>query len=260
MRKGKLSVSVLNHCREIIYALVVFIISSCTHMGSDDCDVYLLFACLNSNAEDIDVSDSTQFYMLELNLSENETLFPQSRIRINSVAAEVNQTILPGSFIRIQNTSIGSSTDSIVVNIESELKYVIVDYGGKWIHEGDDGEEVMLLSYLGLSYFDLDMNLNYGNTVFVEDPGGFEFYFQFGLMFDLTSSLDTGITIAFFTSDAESVLGSHELELFARYELSDRVDIIGGVRDFKYKFKGGELNSDIDISFMGPFLGVGIGF
>lgn len=240
--------------RLVMYVFALIATTSCSHFGGEDCDVYLLFACLNSNAEDIQASDSTQFNMIELS---PETVYKEQShalLRINSVDANFSQTV--GGFIRIQNTSIGPAT----VSGDAKLKYATLGFGGLKTPEGGDSEKMALLYYGGLFYLDMDLTIHHGINAYKNHYSDLGFYFQFGAIFNIYPSLSTGITLGLITNETDGLFGSQEIELIVRYKLLDNIWLAGGLRTFNHKLKGSQLNSDIDIGLSGPFFGLRINY
>jgi len=199
----------------------------------------------------IQVDDSTRFTQLAGSFPLNEETSTRLRFRWSEVSGEDDQRLDTGELIRLGNTDILGPT---VVDLDLDLTYYSLAIGS----EGEMQDGFKLVSYMGISQTNFDFTLTESGNRLDRSDKTTELYLQIGFSSEITKSLNLGFTGAF--SIGRDISGISEIDLTLDYELMDSLVLSGGYRWFKYEYASGDQDSNLEVEFTGPFIGLYLPF
>ena len=199
----------------------------------------------------IDIDDSTRFTQLagSVPLSDDSPL--RLRMRWAEVSGEDDQRLDSGQTIRLDDTVISGPA---LVGIDLDLTYYSIAVGGEL--ELQDG--LNLISYYGISQTEFDFTLTESGNQLSRNDDTTELYFQIGISAGVGNGLDLGLAGAF--SLGRDFSGISEIDLTLDYELLSSLVLSGGYRWFKYNYSTAGADSDLEVDFTGPFIGLYLPF
>ncbi len=203
----------------------------------------------------IDIDDSVSFRNIEASFPLSDGNPGRIRIRGSDVNGELNQFVDSSERIQIDDTIIFGPTD---VGGEINLTYFSIAYSWDKI----DGElypgAVRTSFYIGLARTYFDLIVENAGTAFQTDDDTTELYLQYGLYNAVSNSLEIGLTWAL--SIGRDLSGINEIDLKLDYEFFKQLKITGGYRWFDYAYGLKEGESNIEVDFRGPFIGLNMPF
>ncbi len=216
--------------------------------------ILLLLACLGnacSSIVNIQVDDRTTFNDFEASMPLPNADDMRLRLRGSRIDGRFSQTIDSGDRINIEGTSISGPAE---IDGEYEVTYWSLALG--FDNSGIDlvpGQPAGA-GYIGLGQTSFDLSLDDSGRVLSVDEDEIEIYFQYRFVQALTDSFTFGFAgAAGLTTDFD---GSREYELILEYELTRQLILTGGYRWFDYFYFSDESDSDIELDFHGPVLGL----
>lgn len=209
----------------------------------------LVAAC--SSTVDINVDDSTRFSQFAGSIPLGGKSSNRLRLRWAEVDGESDQRLNDGQFIRTGDTVIAGPT---VVEVEADLTYYSVAIGS----EVETGNNLKSIIYYGISQTEFEYTLAESGTRVSRNSDTTEFYFQLAVAGEIAESLELGLSGAF--SIGREFSGISEIDLTLDYELMSSLVLSGGYRWFDYRYSTAGTDSDLEVDFNGPFIGLYLPF
>jgi len=210
-----------------------------------------VFATGCTNTISINVDDSTDFIQLAGSVPLGEESATRLRFRWAEASGENDQWLDTGEHIRLGSTDIAGPT---LVDIDLDLAYYSVAVGG----EAELEDRLKLLAYFGISQTDFDFTLTESGNRTERGDKTTELYIQAGFSRGVAESLDIGLTGAF--SLGRDFSGISEIDLTLDYQLLHSLVLSGGYRWFKYEYAIADGDSNLEVDFDGPFIGLYLPF
>lgn len=204
-----------------------------------------------TNTISINVDDSTDFKQLAGSIPLGEDSATRLRLRWAEASGEDDQWLDTGEHIRLGSTDISGPT---LVDIDLDLAYYSLAIGG----EAEVDDRLKLITYLGISQTDFDFTLTGSGIRTDHSDRTTELYIQAGFARGVSESLDVGLTAAF--SLGRDFSGMREIDLTLDYELLHGLVLSGGYRWFKYEYTIVDGDSNLEVDFRGPFIGLYLPF
>ena len=199
----------------------------------------------------IDVEDNS------VNFGNIEASFPlqdgntRIRLRGTAVSGDFKQSISSGTRIIIDGNTISGPAE---VSGDIDLDYYSVVIG--W-----DRNDASLLPgttrssyYLGLAQTRFDLNLDASSGSFSTSDHTSKLYAQWGFHHSITESIEIGFTWA--ASLGREFSGINEIDLRLDYQLAEELKLSGGYRWLDYEYGLEEDESNIEVDFRGPVVGI----
>lgn len=209
----------------------------------------LLCGCVSTVT--IDVDETSSFSQLEASIPISADKRTRLRLRGARVDGEDSQTLEFDERITAGSSSIFGPAE---VDVELDLSYYSIAIG----NESDPGDSLKSSMYLGISQTRFDLTISGDNNRLRSSDDTTEAYLQFGLAAAVTGSLDLGFSAAF--SLGRNLSGVSEFDLKLDYRLAENLVLTGGYRWFEYQYGLGDDDSNLEVNFRGPFLGVYLPF
>lgn len=216
-------------------------------------------AC-SSNVVDIDAKDNVSFTTFEASFPVSEQHNGRINIRSSQANGNYAQTVPNGKLLIINDKQINGPTE---VQGTTDLVYYSVSYGGDilfgdLLHDDQmSPKELYGIWSIGLAQTDMDFSLVHGGTRYSISDKTIGLYGQVGLLYPISQSFSSAITLAFAIGKDLNSLSEYELRF--SYQLARHLGIIGGVRRLEYLYFAGD-ESDINVVFTGPFIGAKFSF
>lgn len=221
----------------------------------------MITAC-STKVVNIDAKDEVTFSTFETSFHPLEHSRNRIKIRASQASGDYEQTIFNNEAIRIEGTEISGPTQ---IQGTADLTYYSISFGRDILlnrrssKNGRSPAKFYLTWDAGLALLDMDLTLENGGSRYSANDNTMEPYGQVGLLFSITPSLDSAITLSGSTDSifSDESTAITELDLKLNYRFVKHVGIMGGYRWVNYHHYGG-YNSDIDIEFNGPFVGINV--
>jgi hypothetical protein len=202
---------------------------------------------------DIEAEDSVSFPNLDLSFPAGDDPVNRVRIRASRASGEFGQTLDLGEWIRVEDGSIAGPAE---VDGELDLDYYSIAIGRDGRFERSEG--VRSSWYIGVAQTSFDLSLTNGRRQFNIRDDTTEFYTQFGLYAEVYESLDFGMAWAF--SLGSEFSGISEIDLLLEYRLHEHAMLSAGYRWLSYEYGNSDYDSDLEVDFRGPILGLHLPF
>ena len=209
----------------------------------------LLCGCVSTVT--IDVDDRSSFSQLEASIPLGSDKRTRLRLRGARVDGEDSQSLDFDERIKAGNTSISGPAE---VGVELDLSYYSIAIGS----EGNPGDSFGSSTYFGISQTRFDLTVSGENNRLRSSDDTTEAYLQLGLAAAVGESLDLGFSAAF--SLGRNLSGISEFDLKLDYRLTQNLALTGGYRWLEYQYGLGDDDSNLEVNFHGPFLGVYLPF
>jgi hypothetical protein len=214
----------------------------------------LVFVGLTSgcvNLVNIDARDNVEFGNFEASVPLGDD--PTKRLRVRGSTANGNfvQTLDPDERIQVDETRIGGPAD---VDGEVDLAYYSIAFGSDRDPAGVLAGQTWQTYYLGVAQTEFDLRLENDRQVFVKSDGSTELYLQYGLRYAVSEDLLFGFDWAF--SFGREFSGISEIDLLLDYRLVRQVYLSGGYRWFNYVYADEDEDSNLEVDFRGPSIGL----
>jgi hypothetical protein len=216
----------------------------------------VLFSTLGSacvSTVSVDVEDSVEFPNLEVSIPVGGDAAQRVRVRASRAQGEFRQSLDSDERIFIDNTQISGEAE---VEGELELEYYSVAIGRDGRLENSGGLRTSL--YLGIAQTRFDLSLAEGQRKLETSDDTVELYMQVGFFAEIAKSLDFGLTWA--ASVGRDFSGINEIDLLLEYRLTENLILSGGYRWFTYEYGLADDDSNIEVDFRGPVLGLNLPF
>jgi hypothetical protein len=203
----------------------------------------------------IDAEDTTGFSDLSASMPLAGDAGTRLRFKATRVDGSFDQRLDAGEHIHLENFTFDGPD---LVDGELELTYYSIAIGGgrNYGYSGSEGPRTE--TYLGISQTSFDLEMESGNRRLQADEDTIEFYAQWLAIAPINDSLDFGFSWAL--SLGRDFSGISEIELMLEYDAAEHLSITGGYRWFEYNYDSDESDSNIQVDFRGPFIGIRIPF
>lgn len=201
----------------------------------------------------IDAEDEVNFPNIDLSFPVGDNAANRVRIRASRAQGEFDQSIDGSERIRVGGADIFGSAE---VDGELDLEYYSVAIGRDDRFETSEGLRSSM--YLGISQTRFDLSVSSGPRRLSTHDDTTEFYFQYGFYAEVAKSLDLGLTWA--ASLGREFSGINEIDLLLEYQLGEHLRLSGGYRWFTYEYGLGDDDSNLEVDFRGPVLGLHLPF
>ena len=200
----------------------------------------------------IDAEDTTRFSNLSASVPINGDENTRLRFRATRVDGSFDQDLEFGERIRLEDSAINGPA---LVDGELDLAYYSVAIGGgrNFGREGFRTE-----TYFGISQTRFDLELESADRRLQAEDDTVEFYMQWAAIAPINESLDFGFSWAL--SVGREFSGISEIDLFLEYGLAEHLAVTGGYRWFEYQYDSDDYDSNLEVDFRGPFLGIRVPF
>lgn len=204
-----------------------------------------------SSTVDIAIDDRVTFGDLQTSIAYSDD--GRKRIRLGAMQAsgKSTQSLQASERIRLDEDVIVGPAE---VGGEVDITRVSIAAGSDDYRFSASNSDARTTWYWGLSYTEYDLRLDIPGQRFSDSGNGLALYLQLGSVHPVNESLRLGLTGALHVHDILS-LGS-EFEIRLEYELHEHARINGGLRRFFYEFDNDGAESDIEVEFTGPFIGL----
>ena len=201
----------------------------------------------------IDAEDEVSFQNLEVSLPAGESSDMRLRLRASRAQGDFSQSLDVGETIRVDDTAIHGSVE---VDGELDLDYYSIAIGrdGRFAESGGPWTSM----YLGISQTDFDLAISSDRQQAASRDDTIELYLQLGVHARLLNSLDVGLTWA--SSFGREFSGISEIDLLLEYRLGRNLRLSGGYRWLTYEYGLGDDDSNLEVDFRGPVLGLHVPF
>lgn len=173
------------------------------------------------------------------------------RFRATRASGDFKQSLDAGERIQIGNSRIDGTAE---VDGELDLAYYSLAFGWDRFGDGLTPGTLRQSFYLGVAGTGYDLELTHAGERFRLDDYNAEFYLQYGLSHAFTESLEAGLSWA--VSVGPEYSGISEIDIGLDYTLYRQWRISGGYRWLEYSYSRLDGDSDIEIDFHGPYLGI----
>jgi len=208
----------------------------------------LINACVGPVA--IDASDSVEFNDFSVSIPVNDDS-ARLRARATRTNGSFDQHLEAGERIGIDNSSIVGPAE---VGGDLELDYYSLALGFETTDNTSAPTPLRVGYYLGIAQTEFDLALQSGGNDFAARDGTTELYVQLLLAAPVAKNLDLGFSWAF--SLGRDLSGISEFDLGVEYRLLRNLTLAAGYRWFHYQYGLGEDESNLEVDFHGPHLGV----
>ena len=218
----------------------------------------LLAFCATSactSVVDIEIDDNVSFSNLETSFPLTQEDNPRIRFRGARVSGDLDQSLDLDDRIGIGGDFVKGPAE---VSGDIELNYFSVAIGGGDIYLEPSLGPFRISLYLGLAFTDFDLRVQNASREFNKSDQSTEAYLQYGLYHTLNESVDVGFTWA--ASVGRHLSGISEIDLKLDYEFYKQMRVSGGYRWFNYTYNNEVDDSDIQVEFDGPFIGLNLPF
>lgn len=201
----------------------------------------------------IDAEDEVSFQNLEISIPAGESSDTRLRLRASRARGDFSQSLDFDETIRVDDTSIRGPAE---VDGELDLDYYSVAIGrdGRFVESGGPWTSM----YLGISQTDFDLTVSSGQQQARTRDDTIELYLQLGVHARLAKSLGVGLTWA--SSFGREFSGISEIDLLLEYQLGRNLRLNGGYRWLTYEYGLGDDESNLEVDFRGPVLGLHVPF
>jgi len=209
----------------------------------------LASACVNT--VNIDAEDKTRFSSLAASLPIQGQDNLRLRVKATRVDGSFDQRLDVDKLIRIDNSSFTGPDE---VSGELDLTYYSVALGGA----NRATNQFRTETYIGIAQTRFDLNLDNGSSQLRLDDNTVELYLQYAIYAPISESLDFGFSWA--VSLGRESSGISEIDLLLEFDAAEHLQITGGYRWFDYQYGTDAEDSNLEVDFEGPFLGIRIPF
>lgn len=204
---------------------------------------------------DIDARDEVNFAQLEgsIPLSEDGSL--RLRVRGASADGDFDQTLDSDERVVFDGTRISGAAE---LDGEIDIDYYSVAVGkdrkyldtvvGTWLSS----------FYVGVEQTDFDLTLEGRGNRISESDSSTAIYFQYLLDYVVRDDLEIGLGAAV-SIDGDDAFSS-EFDLRLEYAVYRQFRLVGGYRWYDFRFEPDESDSELEVEFRGPFLGLNLAF
>lgn len=203
----------------------------------------------------IDAEDTTRFSDFSASLPVNGDLNNRLRFKATRVDGSFDQRLDPDERIRLEDSTFNGPD---LVDGDLELTYYSVAIGGGRNYPNTGRGGLRTETYLGISQTSFDLEMQSGNRRLQADDDTVEFYMQWAAIAAINETLDFGFSWAL--SVGREFSGISEIDLMLEYDVTEHLSITGGYRWFRYEFDSDLDDSNIEVDFRGPFLGIQVPF
>jgi hypothetical protein len=203
---------------------------------------------------DIDAEDETRFSSLAASIPLQSDDDTRLRFQATRVDGSFDQRLDADERIHLDDSTIYGPQ---VVDGDLDLAYYSIAIGGGK-HYGSGTGGLRTETYLGISQTRFDLELaSTGQRLQAEDDT-IEFYVQWAAIAPINDSLDFGFSWAL--SLGEKFSGISEIDLLLSFDVAEHLTVTGGYRWFEYEYEEDDGDSNLEVDFRGPFLGITVPF
>lgn len=212
-------------------------------------------AC-TSNVVDIDAKDNVSFGTFEASFPLSEQQNEQIKIRASKASGNYAQTTPSGKLVIINGSQINGPAE---VQGTTDLAYYSVSYGKDilfkdfFYDENNSPRDLYGIWGIGIAQTDLDFTLLHGGNRYRVSDKTTQLFGQVGLRYPITKSFSGSVTLGL--GIGKNFNSISEYDLLFNYQLARKMGIIGGFRRVEYNYFV-KNESDINVTFTGPFVGV----
>ena len=210
-------------------------------------------ACVN--VVSIDAEDSVKFANIEVSMPIAAADAMRIRFRGAGTNGEFSQNLDPDKRIEVDGNRIGGPAG---VEGEIDLNYYSIAVGRDRHRLGTSSGALHSSYYFGLAQTNFALTLEGRGERFRTSDDTVELYLQYGIYHALSDSLDIGFSWAI--SLGRELSGISEIDLKMEYELYRQLRINGGYRWFNYSYSRGDYESNLEVDFRGPSIGLNLPF
>lgn len=204
-----------------------------------------------ANVVSIDADDSVSFSNFEASMPPGADSATRLRLRGSKVDGAFAQSLDSDERIRTGDANIEGPTS---VEGDLELAYYSLAIGWDSSSPGLTADDLRQRFYLGLARTDFDLVLADAAERFRGRDHTTELYLQYGLRHAVSDSFALGLDWA--VSLGREFSGIREIDLALDFRLLRQVHLAGGYRWLDYVYAEEESESDIEVDFRGPFIGL----
>lgn len=216
----------------------------------------VLALCACSSTVDIAFDDDVSFGDLQTSIPYSDDGRKRIRLSAMQTSGESKQSLAAFERIRLDDDEIVGPAE---VGGEVDITRVTIAAGSDDYAFSASASDARTTWYWGLSYTEFDLALDHAGRRFRQSDNSLALYLQLGSVHPINESLRLGLSGALHIYDVILSLGS-EFEVRLEYLLHEHARISGGLRLFFYEFDNDGTESDIEIDFTGPFIGLDIPF
>lgn len=213
----------------------------------------LVNACVST--VNIDAEDETRFSSLAASLPIRGEDQLRLRFKATRVDGGFDQRLDGDERIRLDGSSLSGPSE---VDGSIDLAYYSIAIGGGRNAGRNSAAGFRTETYFGIAQtrFDLELENDTGRLELNDDT--VELYLQYAAFAAISESVDFGFSWAF--SLGRDFSGISEIDLLLEIEATEHLLITGGYRWFDYQYDSDDENSNLEVDFRGPFLGIQIPF
>lgn len=204
-----------------------------------------------SNVVSIDADDRTRFSHLDVSLPLDHRKQWRIQLRAATTDGDFNQSIDPGERIEIDEQSIPGPR---ALRGRLDLTYYSVALATVVEEPTLQAGKVRGHYAIGIAQTEFELELSDATSSFRDDDVTTELYVQGGLSVDLGDALRFGLALA--ASAGSNLSGLTEIDLDLTYVLPGPLRVSGGYRWLEYQYAEKEDESNIEVDFHGPYLGL----
>lgn len=203
----------------------------------------------------IDAEDKTRFSSLAASvpLAGEDNL--RLRLQATRVDGSFDQRLEDDELIRIDGTSF---TGPDRVDGDIDLAYYSVAFGGSNKARNNTAGGVRTESYFGIAQTRFDLDIENDTRRLELDDDTVELYLQYAAFAAISEKVDFGFSWAL--TLGRNFSGISEIDLLLEFEAAEHILITGGYRWFDYQFDSNDEDSNLEVDFHGPFLGIRVPF
>jgi hypothetical protein len=215
----------------------------------------LLIATGCSTTVDIDARDEVNFANLEASIPLKDDGTLRLRLRGASASGDFDQSLEGDERVVVDGKRIRGPAE-LDGNVDIDYYSLALGWDRKYADAG--GGHWRPAYYVGIQQTEFDLALESANKRIDDSDSTTTIYFQFLLDYAVTDALDIGFNVAAGADGDESF--STELDLRLEYAFYRQLRVVGGYRWYEYYFESEPAESDLEVDFRGPFLGLNLAF
>jgi hypothetical protein len=223
------------------------------HLSSLLPGVILASGCVST--VNIDAEDTSQFSNLGASIPLNGDDNTRLRFKATRVDGSFDQRLDAGERIHLEDSTFDGPD---LVDGDLELTYYSIAIGGGKGFDSAGAGGLRTETYFGISQTRFDLEMESGNRRLQADDDTVEFYMQWAAIAPINDSLDFGFSWAL--SVGREFSGISEIDLMLEFDVAEHLSITGGYRWFEYQYDSGGDDSNLEVDFRGPFLGIRVPF
>ena len=207
------------------------------------------------NVVSIDAEDSVEFGTFEVSIPLDRDSGTHLRLRGSRADGEFDQTLDSDERIQVGDARIGGAAE---VEGAIDLSYYSVAIGSGAVNPGMLAGESRQSYYLGVARTEFDLTLEAADRRFDTRGDSTELYMQYGFHHAFADTLEFGFDWAI--SFGRDFSGISEIDLSLDYRLMRQLYLSGGYRWLEYVNAQEDEDSNLEVDFRGPFIGLKLAF